>query len=304
MADSKKTDKGNPLIGNLKIAFGSASANFVADTLCYPMDTINTWIKTSSRHDRILPICREHIRKDGYSVLFKGVNTQFYVAFIPGFIYYFFYEFTNRVGKSCLDYIKRPHFAPFIPTFSAAISEFASLLIMVPMDALKTRMQLNIPEYNYPSLYNGLKDIIKKEGYIRLFQASPLYIFHALIFNMILFQVYELARIQMMKREHKKNSELTLVNSLQNTLIATVVATMITNPLDLIITRYQCIDSSQTHLSTRDIVRQVYRKDGIRGINRGVYFRTLYQCMESCIYLPVYEELRKRYGVDFAEDES
>lgn len=299
MADNTKNS--SIFVNNLKIAFGSALANFAADTLCYPMDTINTWIKTSSRHDNTMAICREHIKKDGVSVLFKGVNTQFYVAFIPGFIYYFFYEMTNRVGRNCLEYFNKSHFTPFIPTISAGISEMASLLILVPMDALKTRMQLNIPEYNYPSLMHGIRDIIKKEGYLRLFQASPLYIFHALIFNMILFQVYELSRINMMKRENKKNNELTLLNSLENTLIATVIATMITNPLDLVITRYQCIDSSQVKLSAFDVVRDVYKRDGIRGINRGVYFRTLYQCMESCIYLPVYEELRKRYGYDFAD---
>lgn len=300
MSQENNKKKDNYLFNTLIIATGAATATFLADTFCYPMDTINTWIKTSSRHESSLKIIKEHVRTDGWKVFFYGVNTQFYVAFVPGMIYYTCYELSNRLGKRALEYFNKSSYSMFIPTITASLSECASLAIMVPMDALKTRMQLNTPEYNYPNVLAGLKDIINKEGYFRLFKASPLYIIHAIVFNTVLFQAYELSRISMMKRSGLKNSDLTLMDSLKNTLMATVAATFITNPLDLVITRYQVMDSSAANLSWKAIVRQVIKADGYQGLNRGVFFRTFYQCIEACVYLPVYEELRKHYGTDFA----
>ena len=302
MPPSEKKSEHNVLVRNIIVAAGSSFANYIADIVVYPLDTINTWIKTSSRKDKIIRLTKKHIRKDGAGVLFRGINTQIYTGFFPSFVYFFCYEMSNRLCSKFLRYMHMEKYSVFIPTVTATLSECTSLLIMVPMDALKTRLQLNSPLYQYPSIFAGLKEIVSKEGYLRLFKASPLFIFHALVFNTILFQSYELFRIRQMKQTGKKNEDLTFKDSLWNTLYATVIAMSRTNPLDLIITRYQVIDSSMGKLSFRKVVKDVYKTDGWRGLNRGVWFRTFYGCLEASLYLPVYEELRKRYGFDFSNE--
>lgn len=290
-------------VRNCIIAFGSASMNMIAETLCYPFDTMNTWIKVTSRKQKILKLIRKNIKTDGFWALYRGVNTQFYVSMLPSFIYFFLYETLNRIGGNFLKYMGKDHYAMFLPTLTAGISESCSLMIMVPMDALKTRLQMNSPEYRYTSIMNGLTEIIRKEGYIRLFKASPIYICHAIVFNVILFQSYELFRIRTMKAKGISNDQLTFVDSLKNTALATMIAMAVTNPLDLILTRYQVIDSSRGALSLHKVVRDVIRNDGFLGLNRGVWFRTFYGCIEACMLLPFYEELRKKYGHDFAAKE-
>ena len=288
-------------LANTIIATGSAFASYLSDVACYPLDTINTWIKLSSPRDSIRQIMRDHLRKEGYRVFYNGVNAQFMLSFVPNFVYYFCYETSNKYSRILLDKFKLERWVPFIPAVTSAVSQCVSLLILVPMDALKTRMQTNKPAYQYNSVLHGITDIIKKEGYLRLFQASPVYIFHAIIFNMILFQAYETLRIKMMARKGKTNKELTILDSLQNTALATMFAMSITNPLDLIIIRYQVTDSSLSKLSFGKIIRDVLKRDGIKGLNRGVFFRTFYGSVSSCLSLPFYEELRKRFGFDFAE---
>jgi Mitochondrial carrier protein len=301
---SQNADKNRPknmFVANSIVAVGTAVANYVSDLMCYPLDTINTWIKLSSPRDSIRQIVRDHIKRDGYRVLFKGVNTQFILTFVPTYIYFFCYETANRYSRVLLEHLQMEKYIGAIPSVTSGLSQSISLLILVPMDALKTRMQTSSPFYKYNSVLHGLSDIIQREGYIRLFQASPVYIFHAIVFNMILFQAYETLRRGMMSRRKCSNNDLTMLDSLINTGLATMFAMSITNPLDLLIIRYQVTDSSKKKLSFSSIVKDVVKADGIKGLNRGVFFRTFYGSLSACLYLPFYEELRKRYGYDFSE---
>lgn len=291
----------NMFVANSIVAVGTAFANYVSDVMCYPLDTINTWIKLSSPRDSIRQIARDHIKRDGYFVFYKGVNTQFILTFVPTYVYFFCYETANRYSRAFLERMKMEKYVGAIPSVTSGLSQCVSLLILVPMDALKTRMQTSSPFYKYNSVLHGLSDIIKREGYIRLFQASPVYIFHAIVFNMILFQAYETLRIRMMARRGCSNKDLSMLDSLQNTGLATMFAMSITNPLDLLIIRYQVTDSSKKALSFFKIIKDVVKVDGILGLNRGVFFRTFYGSLSACLYLPFYEELRKRYGYDFSE---
>lgn len=286
---------------NTAVATGSALANLFSETLVYPFDTINTWIKLSKRGEPMWGVVKSHLGKSGFSSLYKGMNTQLLVAFVPSFLYFLCYEVTNRWARIALDHFSLHSLSTFIPTLTATVSELFSLTVLVPMDAIKTRYQMNSEAFKYNSLSHAFKDIIEKEGLLRLFQASPLYLVNSVVFNTLLFQFYEYFRIQQMKKEHKENTQLTLLDSLRHSLFATMIATSITNPLDLIITRYQCIDSSVGQLSLKNMVKEIVRTEGWLALNRGMTFKTFYWCIDACIYLPIYEQLRKNFGTDFAK---
>lgn len=292
--------RSQPFINNLKVAFGGAFGGLVSEIICYPLDTINTWVKTWPGNDSIPQIIRHNVKTDGYKVFFKGMNTLFYVTFAPSFLYFLSYEMTNRQARVALEYFNLQRFSSYTPIVTATLSEFAALLILVPMDALKKRYQVNSEVFQYKSIRHGLTDMIQKEGYFRLFKASPLYLAYNVLFNICLFQTYETLRIQQMKREKKENKDLRFRDSVINTLQATLLATILTNPLDVIITKYQVIDSSVSKLSAKQVFLDTYRRDGIKGLNRGVVIKCVYRAFDTCLYLPIYEEFRKRYGYDFA----
>ena len=294
------TSKQGTFVNNLKVAIGAATGALFSETLCYPLDTINTWVKTWPDNSRIHQIVKHNYKKDGIRAFYNGVNTQFYVTFIPAFFYFLSYEITNMYARKILEKTKEEKWSKYTPMVTATVSEFASLLILVPMDALKKRYQINSDSYQYKSVRHGLSDMIKKEGYLRLFKASPLYLINLTVFNTLLFQSYETLRIDQMKKERKENKDLTILDSVKNSLKATLFATILTNPMDVIITKYQVIDSSVSKLSVRSLLVDVYKRDGIKGLNRGVTIKCFYRAVDTCIYLPIYEELRKRYGYDFA----
>lgn len=290
--------KGGSMMGTMIVATGTSFANYMAAMLCYPLDTINTWIKLSNRGQRTNTIVRDHIRKDGFRVLFKGGSTTFLQCYVPTFIYFFLYENLNRYGKNFLDQMGWQKYSILMPGITAGISEALSLLISVPIDTVRTRMQMNSPQYQYRTLRQGLSQVIRNEGYIRLFKASPLYLFNSIMQSMIFFQTYEYLRVKMKQR----NQTVTFADSIWNTVIATGVTCIITNPLDLLIIRYQTTDSNVNKLCIKSIAGDLFKRDGLHGLNRGLSVGMLYGILSACTYIPIYEELRKRYGYDFAEN--
>ena len=138
-------------------------------------------------------------------MLYRGVNTQFYVTFLPTFVYFFLYEYSNRYFRQLLERNNLQKYSSVTPMVTATVSELFSLLIIVPMDTLKKRYQVNQGQYRYRSMAHGLVSISKKEGILRLFMASPVYLVYATLYNTILFQIYESLRIKRMQLQGKTN---------------------------------------------------------------------------------------------------
>ena len=59
----------------------------------------------------------------------------------------------------------------FLPLISAPISEFISILFYIPFDTVRTRMQALTNEYKYKNAFDGIKQIYRSEGMLRLFSA-------------------------------------------------------------------------------------------------------------------------------------
>lgn len=293
------------------VALGSATGYLVGDTLTYPLDTMNTWIKLSTGSQTQLELVKKNLRAKGNKSLLSGLSTQPYCVFLPGLIYFLSYDYSSRGVRRGLDYFKMPSLIPFIPSFTATLSEGLGLLVMVPMDALRTRMQSGA--YRYDSVMKGILEIKRKEGFYRLYQASPLYFTYMLLFNSMLFQTYEYLRItdkrkieklvseKKIEPKEENESDFDLLKTLKHTVVATSMAAALTNPIDVIITRYQILDKSTQKLSTWDIFSKTARKEGLSGLNRGLWFKVFYSNLNALIAIPVYEYLRQNYGYDFSD---
>lgn len=76
----------------MTVALISALANWIGDTILYPVDTISTRLKASkyTNHSAFTFIITS-IRNDKFK-LFKGVQLTFPAAFIPTFVYITIYD--------------------------------------------------------------------------------------------------------------------------------------------------------------------------------------------------------------------
>jgi hypothetical protein len=107
------------------------------------------------------------MKLEGYRALYKGVQTSFYSCFFPCMIYFLSYEELLVVlDKQFGDH---KHAKIGIPFMASAVAELLCLLLNVPLDIIRTRYQINTPEYQYKSVFHAIKETSQKEGFFRLF---------------------------------------------------------------------------------------------------------------------------------------
>ena len=56
-----ETVKHVPLVNNLIVGLGSASGALLSELVAYPLDTINTWVKTAEKRVKTSEIVRNQI---------------------------------------------------------------------------------------------------------------------------------------------------------------------------------------------------------------------------------------------------
>ena len=127
----------------MKIALISALGNWIGDTILYPVDTISTRLKASKyvNHNPIQFIISS-IKNDGLK-LFKGVQLSFPAAFIPTFCYVAVYDYGMKVVENILHkYTDSKTAKLYFPFFVSSVAEFFCLFPYLPVDTVRTRIQV------------------------------------------------------------------------------------------------------------------------------------------------------------------
>ncbi|KAM3129130.1 hypothetical protein pb186bvf_018766 [Paramecium bursaria] len=295
---AKEQEQFNPWL----VAFYSGLASMCGDMLMYPIDTIATRIKANTEH--FLSFRQGYdliVKNEGPRYLFRGFSTTFMGSFVPFSTYFLIYEWLNHyaVKSTKKDDGSKSKLNLLIPLVTAPIAEIASVLTYIPIDTVRTRMQMNTPEYNYKGVTQAILEIQKNEGIIRLFQASHLYMVQVVIYTTFQMWFYELIRYKLLVDREKK--DLKIHESVLATIGSTSVATLIVNPLDLIITRFQLVDSRKAQLSGRRILKELLVNEGKLALMKGIGARLINQCVFSAFYLPVYDHCKAKYGITLAD---
>jgi hypothetical protein len=167
-------------------------------------------------------------------------------AFVPSVIYFTIYEnlmrgvsravdALNTSGSRLVDSIKMA-----FPLGVSCLAEGASLMVNVPFDLVRTRIQSGDPLYARTPVLTCIRDIVRKEGLTRPYRSSHVYIICALSFTGLQFQFLE------MFRYFYKENILTVIAS-------TIMATILTNPLDFLMTRHVLLKQGE-NLRLRSLI--------------------------------------------------
>jgi hypothetical protein len=294
----------------LSIPFCGGLATYLGDIISYPFETITTSIKKLHSPQGFYKEILNNLQTKNWYYFFNGINTVFYSAFFTNFVYFGVYEGLNRYSYKKLKSLEMTEYNWAVPTVSSLIGETASLAVFVPVDCIQTRIQTGYAEYNYNGLMDGLRKIIKFEGYRRLFTGAHVYMMHNLLFMPIIFTIYE--KYKKLIIEHRRQRYIGMdmpvpdpknmfgiFDSIKGTLLATTASTIITNPMYTILVRFQITDYSQSQYMKERvwyIVKSSYRLRGFRGLNVGLLPRLLTTNISAVVYLPVYEFVRTIFG--------
>ena len=204
----------------LRLCFFSAFGTYMADTLSYPLELLATVIKSKHGSSPIIKTTTSLVREHGIRSLFKGISTVVWTTLFPNFTYFYVYESINNFAINRLNKNYKPEDNFYIPPISSLCAEMVCVILFVPFDTIQTRMQLNSPQYQYKSLFGGLIDIVKHEGFLRLFSASYLYICQLLIFTPMQFTFYEWLKMSQFNVKEDKNL-ISYTESIKFTVVST-----------------------------------------------------------------------------------
>lgn len=105
---------------------------------------MNTRIKANKLENvKFLKFARETFRSEGVLPLYKGWTTALYISFFPSTIYFFLYENLTKLMKERLDQSPKMHkYKLAFPLLISGVSELAALIVMVPFETVRTRIQV------------------------------------------------------------------------------------------------------------------------------------------------------------------
>ena len=273
-----------------------------ADMLVYPFDTIATRIKANKKLFRSFNQELTYIfKKEDVRSLYRGFSSTFSCAFVPNIVYFLIYENLNKIAK---EYIKksRPESQKLkycLPLVTSPFAELISLLIYLPFDIVRTRLQVNVKEYDYKCITQGIRDIIEREGLLRIYRSSGLYLVNTCCYVGLQMWFYEAMRSYLLMNYHAKDdNRLVFHESLVTSVCVTTAATVIVNPLDVLFTRYQIVDAKKEVLSVKRIALELIKNEGKKGFFKGTGAKVIGNASVAMVWLPVYDYFKSRYGVD------
>ncbi|CAG2172304.1 unnamed protein product [Oppiella nova] len=257
-----------------------AGAGTVASVATIPFDVVKThrqidW--SDSRPQRVYHILRQIYRNQG----FKGL-----AMVIPGMGVYFTSYDLMRVYLSqkfeCVD--SQP---AWIPILSGGLARTLAAVIISPIEMIKTKMQSK--HFSYSQVGRAVRHMVRTQGYGSLWTGINATILRDAPFSSVYWLVYE-----KMKRQLNAPIEPPVSVSFVCGATAGTVAALITHPFDVVKTHRQIelgevSHSSRHHYKTSDILANIYRQNGYRGLFAGISPRVMRIAPACAIMITTFE---------------
>jgi len=236
----------------------------------------------------------------GFSRLWRGVHTIM-IGCVPAHAFYFSsYEavkYANLRQDGSL-----PYWAGLLAGGAAVIGHD---IIMSPLDTIKQRLQLG----HYSGLRQAALHMIKHEGTFSLYRSFPITLLTNIPYGSIMVSTNEICKDYLSNESGCHGAPPSLSVCLLSSSIGGLVASFTTTPLDRIKTMLQIqklqpvvcerygtcpnVTSKSNQMEWKQVIRQILRQEGIRGLFKGCLPRILSHTPAVAISWTTYETAKK-----------
>lgn len=312
-------------VGNLKKSdktvqislISSLFAGVISRVITYPLDTLKAKIQIQkNKNSGLINTCKNTILSEGIKGLYKGLPVAV-LGSIPGSLLYFGgYEFAKKHLLMYKNFSNSEFLMYFV---SGMIAEIVCCTIYVPVDVIKERRQVqtSLKSYNYKSDLDAFYQIITKEGIKGLYKAYGATVLSFGPLSALYFMLYEYFKgyfvrndaktyLQRIKKEDiellkKSKLDISFTQSLICSSAAGCIASVITNPLDLVKLRMQVhrAGNSYNRESSVPLYRNIFhglyvvlKTEGLSGWYRGSLVRALFHTPTYAISMTLIELIK------------
>lgn len=283
-----------------------AAAGLACDLVLHPVDTVKSRLHVqrgppfkyrSMFHGFRLIAQQEGVRRGlyaGFGAVLAGTIPTHAVMFAG-------YKAVKRRSENGV--YDEKHLA-VVDVASGAVGEVCALPFYVPAEVIAKRMQVATlgPARNYNSAAHAARTIYVTEGAQGLMSGFWPTMLRDVPFTAIQFSLFTACKDWL--RVHTGRPEPTAVEATGVGAFVGVVAATLTNPFDVIKTRFmtQSSGSEQKYYSIPQCLRRIIAEEGISVLGRGLFARCLWVGPGSGITLAVYERtsryLKKTWQVE------
>ncbi len=281
--------------------YNAAIASSFVTMITQPLQVLRTNMLVTYKNTKVISMT-EMFKKITYEEGFRG----FYRGFIPSMvktvtgsvIYFVALEQIKDIikGKNTLK-IKNNKNDIILNFLSSGLARTIQSVLINPLLIAKTRIEV-VGVNNYTSLTDALIKIKKEEGYRGYFKGLKQALLKDVPHSAIFFSLYEFFKHISHNYLNIKNLQIQVAFS---TLVANIILTSITNPIEVLRTRVQFLHiSKNSQHEYKGIVSGVYRiavEEGMRGLCAGIILRFIKKAIGSVLIWTSYETLKSKSEV-------
>lgn len=265
---------------NIIISFFSTA---IARTIFHPIDTLKTRLQfgiisskslfASSARNAESALGGSLTARFGGLKLWKGLGVTLALSCPAGAVYLTSYD----VLKSALTKAYPTSNTFLLHSAAGAGAEGIASILFTPMDVLKQKM-MTIKKDS--STWKTIVDLYQSHGIRAFYRGFLLTQLVFVPFSATYFSVYEKS-----KSYYTQKAILDTPAQFACSFFAAAIASMITNPLDVIKCRIQIL----TNVSTRQVIRDLYKEAGVKAFAKGLTARIIWAAPSMSLSVAIWE---------------
>lgn len=266
----------------MKSFMAGAFSGTCSTVLFQPLDLVKTRLQKSVNIGRNLGMVGEMynvVRQERVTGLWHGLVPSISRT-VPGIGLYFtgLHWLQSNFGSE--------HSTPIETMLMGASARSFAAVSVLPITVMKTRYESG--EFRYRSLAQGLHSTYTKEGWKALYSGLAPTLFRDVPFSAMYLVIYR--KLKEISSANGKTDVALYVN-FTNGIMAGFLASLITQPADVIKTNAQLYPKKYNRLKTTALF--IYKERGMWGFWRGLLPRTLRRTLMSALAWTVYEEIMR-----------
>ena len=285
----------DPSLSFEKAMIAGASAGVMEHLAMFPVDTIKTNMQVAPSYaaapsSSIVQMTRLIIREQGVTRLYRGV-TAVVVGAIPSHAAnYAVYEFFKKKFGG-----DQPGHHLLANAAAGSLATCAHDAVITPLDVVKQRLQ--VVDSRYTGVMQCVRQMMKQEGLAAFYASYPTTLLMNLPFMAVHFAGYEAFKLLLTPADQPDSHH--IVQELLAGAMTGALAGFVSTPLDVVKTRIQTQvmvtgeAGAVPAKSALQVVRSIWRAQGVRGFMRGASARVLYFMPSAAICWTTYETVKR-----------
>jgi len=296
----------------------------IAKLFTHPIDTVKAKIQVETGKSKILNVFQTTMKNEGLRGLYKGLPVSIIGSMPASVLYFGSYEWAKKKLLTFKNFSQGEFLMYFL---GGMFAETISCLIYVPVDVIKERRQVqnNLKSYAYKSDLDALVTILNQEKLRGIYKAYGATVLSFGPMSAFYFMFYEYFKgffvrndaktyIQRVKKEEvdklrEMKLDISFSQSLVCSALAGALASLITNPLDLVKLRMQVQRASESYRTDKPVyknlaqgIQLIAKTEGVAGLYKGSIARALYHTPTTAISMSILELMKPFVRKVFKED--